>query len=199
MLQLDFVAKAATATAQAASGPAQASSEQTAPGSVIVQANSVSHAKEYAQFMRACKNKKKFSVDLKEHYDTDKIDLFNEWLKCGKDLGQVKLAMRRRHVSRKSSDQLHGFRKRKWLLDQYNNDEKKVAEIIARKTSAGLWAPDPEFPDDIQERFYWVLVDVSALLQQVHEDETEVSGSGSLEHEQAQELVGEGGFLAAGA
>ena len=130
VLQVGFVAEVATATAQAASGPAQASSEQTAPGSVIVQANSVSHAKEYAQFMRACKNKK-VSVDLKEHYDTDKIDLFNEWLKCGKDLGQVKLAMRRRHVSRKSSDQLHGFRKRKWLLDQYNNGEKHVAGIIA--------------------------------------------------------------------
>ena len=65
VLQVGFVAEVATATAQAASGPAQASSEQTAPGSVIVQANSVSHAKEYAQFMRARKNKKRFSADLK--------------------------------------------------------------------------------------------------------------------------------------
>ena len=89
------------------------------------------------------------------------------------------------------------FRKTKWLMEQYN-DEQKVPSIIKKKTAEGKCAAEPEFPTDVDERYYWVLVDVSALHRNLREEEIGATGTSELTHEEAKELLGARGLLAAG-
>ena len=47
--------------------------------------NSHTHRKDYAAFVRQCANKRTFPVGLTAAFKSDRIDLFNEWMKCERD------------------------------------------------------------------------------------------------------------------
>ena len=46
----------------------------------------MSHKKEWDEFTRACSNRKKFPIQLSNHLQRDKVDLFNQWLACSKNM-----------------------------------------------------------------------------------------------------------------
>eukprot|EP00969_Alexandrium_andersonii_P201862 8919374-Alexandrium_andersonii.AAC.1 len=57
--------------------------------------------------------------------------------------------------------------------------------------NAGKAKPDPNFPDDPEERFYWVLIDSTLALDTTLEDSVTMEGNDQIDAEQAQEILGD--------
>ena len=89
------------------------------------------------------------------------------------------------------------FRKTKWLMGAIQRRTEGLVHT-QEEDGGGAWAAYLELPTDVDERYYWVLVDVSALHRNLHEEEIGVPGTSELTHDQANELRGAGGLLAAG-
>eukprot|EP00969_Alexandrium_andersonii_P242770 10723765-Alexandrium_andersonii.AAC.1 len=76
---------------------------------------------------------------------------------------------------------------------------RRQAEAVMNKCiNAGKAKPDPNFPDDPEERFYWALIDPTPALDTTLEDSSAMEGNCQIGAGQAQETLGDDtGFFGA--
>ena len=61
-------------------------------------ANSVSHPREWAQFIRVCTKKKTHITELAPYIKDSKQDLLNVWLANNKDCSKCVMTLKRRQI-----------------------------------------------------------------------------------------------------
>ena len=84
-------------------------------------------------------------------------------------------------------------KKRDLQLPPFNLPKEK-AEQLAK---ASDWIQDPNFPDDEEERMYWVRENIALNKKQERTDTLEMKGSLALDQDQANDLLADGAFFAA--
>ncbi|CAJ1400261.1 unnamed protein product [Effrenium voratum] len=157
--------------------------------------NSSTHRKEYMAFGRWCKNKRRFPsklvAELKSEDGRDR--LFQEYLDCGGDTNEVVVRASRRLEETQRTKLKYGFRNQQWLNTHHG--EKRAQKIMQRKKALGLTIGDPEFPDDPEERLYFVMVELN--IEDVRELKrvTEMELSGTLDKDGVKAFVEGGGCL----
>ena len=136
-------------------------------------ANSNNCKNYFMQFSRKCKAKD-FPISLGPELESDQLNLFNLWLQCGKDMKKLELTVKRTAEKSDEGQQLWETMKIVDLKKLYT--EEKVKAITAKKDKAGHYDPDLEFPDDPQERSYWMYKQTSFVRSNKMAESMEVSG-----------------------
>ncbi len=82
------------------------------------------------------------------------MNLFNIWLANERDMAKLEMIVKRRATKGTDSKQIWCTMKIDKMKELYSDE--KVDLLIERKTKAGHFDEDPEFPDDKTERHFWM-------------------------------------------
>ena len=106
------------------------------------------HKREWDQFCRsACT--RNFPMSLAPMYQSSKLDLFSLWLDGSKDWKKVTYEVERTVQSRNLNRKQWQAQKGRTILQDYGGA--KGTKILEARKAAGLWYPDPDFPEDSEE------------------------------------------------
>ena len=78
----------------------------------------------------------------------------------------------------------------------YGEDKAKI--IYDRRVASGLYELDTDFPDDPEEHWVWHKVGAKVELSSITSESMEAVGERELNHNEATELLSEGGALQSG-
>ena len=154
--------------------------------------NSVSNRAEYMQYLRAARNPSKMVKSLIPVFQGNKLDLFRIWLEKGQDFQQVAIEVRRRNAQKQTAAAKDKCMSKKDLEASGRYSEQDIQELIARKTAAGLYINDPNFPNREDLRQYRVNMEVSHEVAHSREDTQEMVSNTSLNTTEALALTEEG-------
>ena len=154
--------------------------------------NSVSNRAEYMQYLRAARNPSKMVKSLIPVFQGNKLDLFRIWLEKGQDFQQVAIEVRRRNAQKQTAAAKDKCMSKKDLEACGRYSEQDIQELIARKTAAGLYINDPNFPNREDLRQYRVNMEVSHEVAHSREDTQEMVSNTSLNTTEALALTEEG-------
>lgn len=93
------------------------------------------------------RSKQRFRVH--SYFQSNKVELFNLWLEEGQDWDATAIKVDR--IVSQSNEAKKGWLsvKGKTILKEYG--EEKGRQIIASRTSAGLWYDCDDFPGDVED------------------------------------------------
>jgi len=136
-----------------------------------------------------------FPQELSKPYATNRNEVFNIWLNKSQDLQAVADVYMERKIEQELKNTTAAKGKKKRDLEKMLPAE-KAAELIARRLKSGGYYPDPDFPDDPEEYFYYVHEgrEVSQTSRQI--DTMGMRASGSVDAATAQQMVSDGGLFA---
>ena len=157
-------------------------------------ANSSSHPREWAAFVRAASGRKAYVKELAPYMRDDKTDLFNVWLTNNRDVTSCLLTMQRRSISRSKSGKGWGYA-RKSLLAGLGYTPSQVEALVAARTKDGRWVADEDFPNDPEMRWYWVRTELTYQQEDIQEQEDEVTAKSDIRPEDAMHLGGSNGLF----
>ncbi|CAJ1329636.1 unnamed protein product, partial [Effrenium voratum] len=154
------------------------------------------HKREWDQFCRsACA--RNFPMSLAPMYQSSKLDLFSLWLDGSKDWKKVTYEVERTVQSRNLNRKQWQAQKGRTILQDYG--DAKGTKILEARKAAGLWYPDPDFPEDSEEAWYYM----ASGHQVRREDETgeaaRLKGAVKCDGDMLNALTQEGSALAKGA
>ena len=91
-------------------------------------------------------------MELQGDLAKDKLALFRDFLKVGENVSTL-LTMRREFQQQIAMEQGWVYAKKRDLqLPPFNLPKEKAEQLV----KSSEWIPDPNFPDDEEERMYWV-------------------------------------------
>ncbi|CAK9076382.1 unnamed protein product, partial [Durusdinium trenchii] len=107
--------------------------------------------KEWDKFDRQTKSSLKFPPSLQPMLKTKKVELFNMWLENDMSWDRVQCVVERQQTSSNLS-------RKEWVAVQAKDlktrlPEDRFNELIKRRTEAGLYYPDEDYPDDDMDWF----------------------------------------------
>ncbi|CAK9086948.1 Uncharacterized protein SCF082_LOCUS41130 [Durusdinium trenchii] len=113
--------------------------------------NSKTNKKEWDKFDRQTKSSLKFPPSLQPMLKTKKVELFNMWLENDMSWDRVQCVVERQQTSSNLS-------RKEWVAVQAKDlktrlPEDRFNELIKRRTEAGLYYPDEDYPDDDMDWF----------------------------------------------
>ena len=155
--------------------------------------NSVTHRPEYMAYLRAARNPSKMSKELIPMFRSDqKLDLFRIWLQKGKDFARCAVEIRRRNLQSQSSKSKDSCMNRQQLetCGKYTKDD--VDDLIRRKTMAGQYISDPNFPTREDLRQYIIHQETSAEVARTREDSQDVTSRVDVDNTEALAVTEEG-------
>eukprot|EP00969_Alexandrium_andersonii_P248741 10992623-Alexandrium_andersonii.AAC.1 len=92
----------------------------------------------------------------------------------GQNWEKTSLTIQRRLLKTKEQKALFGYRKRRDIVKMYPED--KATKMIEKRRKAGKFWRDPEFPQDDDEDFYWVRMNVDVAHTMTIEDGMQLQG-----------------------
>ena len=163
-------------------------------------ASSTTHMKDWKQFMRKVLsgNERKFPPELAPKLESDRNQLFVDWLSNDKSFAAVKLYHARKNVSSKEMAHKFGFKMRHELMSMYNNNADAVTKLINQKVREGKYKPNPEMPDDADFTLYWVRLDQTFEQKEGIIEEAGLKAEAEVDKEGCQALCKAGGMFASG-
>ena len=99
------------------------------------------------------RSKERFRVH--DFYTTNRLELFDMWLDSGKNWDSVVLQVQRKHETSHASKS--GWEAKKGRTIKAEMGETKGAELIKIRTEAGMYYTDPDFPDDDNEPYPYLV------------------------------------------
>lgn len=203
-----------TALAIAEKGMVEQNSKRQKPaeeddGEVI---NSSTHRTEYARWCRLVENKKRLPAQLVAACGTEegRKNLFRDYVKLGGDLKQLVVKHQQTLRESTASEVRWGFKGEKWILDTHG--DRKGKKLIERKKKLNLnlgcspasnptaffspqspvrlrTIPDPEMPDDPDEKLYFTLVGLDITNVSEYSKLTRMEMEGCIDEAGLQEFV----------
>ncbi|CAK9088364.1 Midasin (Dynein-related AAA-ATPase MDN1) (MIDAS-containing protein) [Durusdinium trenchii] len=152
--------------------------------------NSTKNRAAWQSFQRWLKNSRRCPAKIVA--DTRR-QLFADYLESGKDVKQVQARFEDRMIQAQRTTLRYGFRNETWLIKHHG--ERRARKIQERKKQLGLTIPDPEFPGEVDELLYWVMIEFN--LDDVKELRrvTEIEMSGQHDSDGLKAFVEAGGCL----
>ena len=150
----------------------------------------------FMQFSRKCRTKE-LPIALGPELQADQLNLFNQWLVCGKNMKSLEVIVTQKSEKSDESEQLWETMKLIDLEKIYTPE--KVKAIVTKKDKLGHYDVDPEFPTDPKERSYWLFRKSSFARKNKIGEGMEVKGTKDLDEDEAHALVDVGGVLGPGA
>ena len=152
-------------------------------------ATSRTHHAAWMRFHRLSKNRKKFLLELTGELSDDRLGLFREWLKMGESI-ECMLKFRR---TAKRSDELETkfcyAKKRDLMALPWNLPEAK-ATLLCQKAEHFQY-----FPDDEEEKMYWVHKSINGKRKKMTKDVVEITGQQWLQEDEVHDLLANDGLL----
>ena len=156
---------------------------------------STSHRSEYMAFLRAAKNPSKMAKDLIPQFtgnQASKLDLFRLWLEKGRDFAQVEVEVKRRNIQSHTAKSKDACMSRAQLEADPRYSKSDVDDLIRRKTAAGAYLDDPNFPGREDLRQYLIHAETSAEAARTREDVQQVGSNTRITAAEALTLTEEG-------
>ena len=121
---------------------------------IPLQSPSFSPRRSHRHLSKVASPKNPIPDDLVADYAKDKTNLFNTWLACNKQWGECTVYKAHKRREEKGSDHQKSFTNKRDVIAKYG--EAKGNDLIARCTAAKLFADDPNFPGDEEERQFLI-------------------------------------------
>ena len=171
------------------------------PGPESELPSSKTHRAEYMAYLRAARNPQKLPEGLRQMFmSTDsRLDLFRLWLSKGRDFSQVEVEVQRRNSQSEKASSKNLCLSRAQLIASGKYSESDIDDLIARCTASGAFIPDPNFPNKVEYRQYYVNSETAKEVAKTREDLQTVSSRTAATAAEALELTTEGGDFSAGA
>ena len=158
--------------------PSELSQHVDEVSSGVALPNSVSNRAEYMAFLRAARNPKKMCKSLIPTFMSgDKLDLFRIWLEKGQDFAKVEIEVNRRNIQSTRAEAKDLCLSKAQLAATPGYTATDVDDLIRRKTLAGEYIDDPNFPGREDLRQYIVRAETSSTAARTREDVQQVNST----------------------
>ena len=137
-----------------------------------VRTNSVTHPAEWNKFKRVLLEKKvKLTPELRAKTKSSHNDMFAMFVQSGCCTTELELRVARSIKKEKKQARQLGLKKKQWFLDLYKKEDEskeqkearidKVNKMIKDLENKGHYEPDPNCPNDTEERYYWAFTEAT--------------------------------------
>ena len=157
----------------------------------------MTNKREWDTFSRQIQSRKVFPVALSQYVVKCKNDLFQAWLDGGKKWDQCQLIMERRQKSSNEASSGWIAVAGKKLVEEMGEEKGKL--VMDRRTRAGMFYDNEDFPDDPMERMYYMPKAREVTHRETTEDMSKMQGKSHCDEDLLKALTGEEGVMRAGA
>lgn len=174
-------------------------SQASASKQAIVVRNSSTNKRDWDAYMRQVSSKGgKFPSSLSEHFQKDKLELFNIWLDCDKDWNSCKLEVERRTACKTTAEKGWEAVQGKELRKRFQ-DVSKFNQLVKARKESGLCFEDEDFPGDEDEMWFWMRAKQKYSHANITEESMKLKGKADVDKGLREALIdGENGILRAG-
>ena len=175
-----------------------ANSQAAASKEAIVVRNSSTNKREWDAYMRQIASKgSKLAGTVADHFQKDKVELFNIWLDCNKDWNSCKLEVERLSSSRTTAEKGWEAVQGKELRQKLSQE--KFDQLVASRKASGLCFDDDDFPNDVDEMWFWMKAKQKYTQANITEEAMKLKAKAEVDKGLREALVdGESGILRAG-
>ncbi|CAK9093804.1 unnamed protein product [Durusdinium trenchii] len=160
--------------------------------------NSVTHRSEYMAYLQAARNPQVMHKSLLPMFTGgQKLDLFRMWLEKGRDFASCAVEMERRRVHQAKAAQKEKCMSKRQLELDGRYTEAQIKSLIESKTAAGMFIPDPNFPDDEELRQYIMVDEITRSHTDISETSQTLRGRTDLSGSEALLLTEQGALFSA--